>query len=249
MSGIVYKAASGALLQQMRLDMLSNNLANVNTSGFKADLPVFRVDTGQDAQQTPDSARQPTIISPLAPPMQARTDFSSGAMVKTDNPLDVAIVGKGFFEIQAPEGTRYTRKGNFMVNEDGLLSTSEGWPVMGQGGTITVDGSDIRISDQGEVFVDGDQVNAFRIVDFPEPYRLDKTGDSLFVPKEGVVPEDVEEGNAQLAQGFVEQSNVNAIRTMTELIETIRVFETYQRVIRSADDVTSKTVNEVGKVV
>lgn len=247
MSGTVYKAASGALLQQMRLDMISNNLANVNTSGYKADIPIFRVDAGQTAN-APAATHIPGTISPLAPPMEARIDFSTGALVKTGNSMDVGIVGKGFFEIQAPEGTRYTRKGNFTVNEEGQLSTLEGWPVMGTGGTIQVEGSDLRIGDQGEVYVDGDQVNALRLVDFPEPYELDKVGDSLFVPKNGAQPDEMDEGTGQVAQGFVEQSNVNAIQTMTQLIETVRVFETYQRIIRSVDDVASKTVNEVGSV-
>lgn len=248
MSGTIYKAAAGALLQQMRLDMLSNNLANVNTTGYKADTPVFRVTTNEKQTSSPSNAT-PTAgrLSPYAPPMEALTNFSPGPLAKTGNSLDVAIVGKGFFEIQAPEGSRFTRKGSFTINEDGVLSTAEGWPVMGQGGAITIDGSRIEISDVGEIYVDGEAVDTLQLVDFPEPYNLNKTGDTFFVPKSGVESQAMEEGTAQVAQGFLESSNVNAIRTMTELIETLRVFESYQRIIRSADEATAKTVSEVGR--
>lgn len=246
MSGTIYQAAAGALLQQMRLDMLSNNLANVNTTGFKADLPVFRMESAGTATQTA-SPSTPGRLSPYAPPMEARTDFEPGPLARTGNALDMAIVGKGFFEVQAPEGSRFTRKGNFTINEQGALATADGWPVMGQGGAITIDGNRVEISDQGEVYVDGEAVDTIRVVDFEEPYDLVKTGDTSFVPAPGVQPQTMEEGKSQLAQGFVESSNVNAIRTMTELIETMRVFESYQRIIRTADDATAKTVNEVGR--
>lgn len=248
MSGTIYQAAAGALLQQMRLDMLSNNLANVNTSGFKADQPVFRMNPDDTAAAAAANA-SPVRISPYAPPMEARTNYDNGPMNRTGNPLDVAIVGKGFFEIQTPDGPRFTRKGNFTVNEQGVLATAEGWPVMGQGGDIAIDEGRIEIGDQGEVRVDGEAVATIRVVDFPEPYKLVKTGDTLFKPAEGTLPQAVEEGQSQVAQGYLEASNVDAIRTMTEMIETLRVFEAYQRMIRTADDTTAKTINEVGRSV
>jgi len=247
MSGTVYQAAAGALLQQMRLDMLSNNLANVNTTGYKADIPIFRVAD----ENGPDQPPQPMLsgqLSPYAPPMSARTDLSSGPLAQTGNSLDVAIVGKGFFEVQAPEGMLYTRKGNFTINEQGLLSTADGWPVMGQGGAIAIDGSRVEINDQGDVFVDGVAVDTFRLVNFESPDQLQKTADTFFAPANGIQAQELEEGSAQVAQGFVEKSNVDPIRTMTDLIETSRVFDTYMRVMRSADEANAKTVSEVGKV-
>jgi flagellar basal-body rod protein FlgG len=118
---------------------------------------------------------------------------------------------------------------------------------LGEGGEIAIEGGRIEIGDQGEVRVDGDAVANLRVVDFPEPYNLLKTGDTLFMPAEGVQGQAVEEGESQVAQGYLEASNVNAIRTMTEMIETLRVFEAYQRIIRTADEATAKTVNEVGR--
>lgn len=244
MSGTIYQAAAGALLQQMRLDLLSNNLANVNTTGFKADLPVFRMDEA-DAPALPTVS--PGRLSPYAPPMEARTDFGAGPIARTGNALDVALAGKGFFEVQTPEGPKFTRKGNFAINDQGVLSTSEGWPVMGQGGEIAIDGGRVQIDEEGEVFVDGEPVGTLRIVDFAEPYPLVKNGDTLFKPHDGVEGLPVEPGTTKVVQGYVESSNVDAIRTMTEIIETMRVFEAYQRIIRTADEATAKTVSEVGR--
>ncbi|MBI5063344.1 MAG: flagellar hook basal-body protein, partial [Desulfatitalea sp.] len=192
MSGAIYQAAAGALLQQIRLDVLSNNLANVNTSGFKADQPIFRVNPADTA--TPSAAaNEPGRISPYAPPMEARTNYDNGPMTRTGNSLDVAIVGKGFFEIQTPDGPRFTRKGNFTVNEQGVLATAEGWPVKGEGGDIAIEEGRVEIGDQGEVRVDGDVVATIRVVDFPEPYNLVKTGDTLFMPAQGAQSQTVQE--------------------------------------------------------
>jgi flagellar basal-body rod protein FlgF len=249
MSGAIYQAAAGALIQQMRLEILTNNLANVNTTGYKADIPVFRLPKGQATGQATSAPAIPGGMTPYAPPLEARTDFEAGPFVRTGNDLDVAIQGRGFFEIQAPDGPRFTRKGNFTINAQGALATTEGWPVMGKSGPITIDGSRIDINNNGDVSVDGNLVDSLRVVDFDQPGNLSKTGGTFFVPAQGVQGRTLAEGSTQIAQGFLETSNVNAIRTMTELIETMRVFESYQRVIRTADEATDKTVNEVGRSV
>ena len=246
MSGAIYQAAAGALLQQMRLDMLSNNLANVNSSGYKADRPAFRLNTDVVPEAVAGST-VPGRLSPYAQPLEAVTDFTPGPAGRTGNPLDVAIVGDGFLEVQAPEGLRYTRNGNLTINNEGLLSTSDGWPVMGQAGEIAIDGSKVEISSQGEVYVDGEAVDAIKLVDFDQPQQLIKTGNTLFAAPDDVAGTVVDEDQVQIAQGFLEGANVDAIRTMTEVIETMRVFEAYQRIIRSVDETTAKTVNEVGK--
>lgn len=244
MSGTIYQAAAGAMIQQMRLEMISNNLANVNTAGYKEDTPVFRLNTAESLAEEDTPAAS---LQPYAPPMTARINFSPGPLIQTGNALDIAIVGKGFYEVQTPDGPRYTRNGNFTVNNEGLLSTTEGWPVMGQGGELTIDGSRIEVNDQGDVYVDGEQVGTLRVVDFPDANVLKKAGNSLFASQGNMPGQPLEEGQAHTAQGFVESSNVDAIKTMTEMIETIRVFESYQRIIRTADEATEKTVNEVGR--
>jgi flagellar basal-body rod protein FlgG len=245
MSGSIYKAAAGALQQQARLEMLSNNLANVNTIGYKADLPLFRF--AEPAQVADPVTGDVPKLSPYLSPIDQATNFSAGALRETGNPLDVAIVGSGFFAVQTPDGVQYTRKGSFSVNDQGQLSTADGSAVMGQGGAITIEGSRVEISEAGEIAVDGAVVDVLRIVDFERPYRMSKVGETRFIPAEpSLRPQ--ESGNFRIAQGAVEASNVNALRTMTEMIESLRVFESYQKAIRAADDATAKTVNEVGSV-
>lgn len=245
MSGAIYKAASGAMLQQMRLDVLSNNLANLNTSGFKADQPVFKVATDKETTTGPQNNVK---LTPYALPMEFVTNFSAGPLQNTGNKLDVAILGSGFFEVQTPEGLQYTRSGHFTVNERGVLSTPEGWPVMGQGGEIAIDGASIQIGEDGQISVDGEVAGVIRVVAFDDQTALRKTGGNLFRsdnPAAG--PADAQD--YIISQGSLEASNVDAIRTMTEIIETMRVFETYQKVIRASDDATAKTVSEVGSSV
>jgi flagellar basal-body rod protein FlgF len=242
MSGSIYKAAAGAIQQQIRLEAYANNLANVNTVAFKADQPVFRFDAPEIATETPPGGQR---LSPYALPLEYVTNFEEGPIRQTGGPLDVAIEGKGFFEVQTPDGPQYTRNGRLSINADGVLSTSEGLPIMGQGGEIAIDGSRIEISPNGEISVDGNTVGVLKVVDFNDPSKLSKVGNSLFKDANNEAgPVDAQ--TIHIVQGALEFSNVDAIRTMTEIIETLRVFETYQRVIRSADEATAKTVNEVG---
>ncbi len=243
MSGTIYKAAAGAILQQIRLESYANNLANVNTVGFKADQPVFRFDTPVISSGTADG--NTVRLSPYALPLEYVTNFEPGPLVQTGGSTDVAIVGKGFLEVQTPEGLQYTRNGSLTINADGVLSNSEGWPIMGQGGEISIDGGKMEISEEGEVIVDGDVVGVLKLVDFNDPSKLKKTANSLF-KAEGTEAGMIEAQGSRFIQGSLESSNVDAIRTMTEIIETLRVFETYQKVIRSADEATAKTVNEIG---
>lgn len=243
MSGSIYKAGSGAILQQMRLDVYANNLANVNTVGFKADQPVFQM---EEKESPTGPLNNPARLNPYAQPLEYKTNFDSGPLQQTGGQLDAAIVGTGFFEVQSPEGLQYTRSGRFSINDKGELSTPEGWPIMGQGGAISINGNSIDIGDDGQVLVDGDVVGVLRVVDFDDPSQLRKTGSTLFKadnPSAGI-----KDAQAyRISQGSLESSNVDAIRTMTEIIESMRVFETYQKVIRAADDATAKTVNEVGR--
>jgi flagellar basal-body rod protein FlgF len=242
MSGTIYKAGAGAILQQIRLEAYANNLANVNTTGFKADQPVFRFDPPEIASEAVGNTPR---LSPYALPLEYVTNFESGPLRKTSAPLDVAIVGKGFFEVQTPDGLQYTRNGSLTINAEGELSTAEGWPIMGQGGAISIEASRVEINAEGQVVADGDVVGVLKVVDFNDPSGLKKAGNSLF-KDDGAASGMVNAEGYRIAQGTLESSNVDAIRTMTEIIETLRVFETYQKVIRSADEATAKTVNEVG---
>jgi flagellar basal-body rod protein FlgG len=253
MSGGIYVAASGALLQQMRLDLLTNNLANVNSPGYKADKPIFRLPTdeanaavsGLTSRGQRPAARQ--VLSPYTPPFDSVIDFSAGALKQTGNPLDVAIVGPGFFAVDTPDGEQYTRKGSFIVDADGNLTTPDGYAVLGEGGPISVTGSQVYIDEAGNVSADGKVVGQLKLVNFAAPERLDKTGSALFAAGDPANPPQPAD-EVTLSQGYLERSNVNAVRTMTQLIETTRIFETYQKVISAMDQADGKAVTEVGKL-
>ena len=258
MSEAMYTATSGALAYQMRLEILANNLANINTIGFKEDRTIFRsylpdpVDpTGQDIQETliNNEIVSPYLLSNTLVVFEGtEIDFSSGHLKHTGNPLNLALEGNGFFTIETPEGVQYTRNGNFALNGEGLLVTQEGLTVLGEGGEIKIDGEDFLVDKEGNISVDGKQVDTLRIVDFAEPRSLEKVGNSLFASVNPTPSEITAEGFT-VNQGFLELSNVEPIRVMTEMLEVLRGYESYQKVIQSVDEVTSKAIDEVGQVV
>lgn len=249
MSGSIYLAASGAILQQRKTEIIANNLANINTPGYKEDLPIFTLqnqseETVQDQISDNSSIRQK--ISPYTPPFGVRTDFSSGPIKATGNALDLALSGDGFFAIQTADGIRYTRQGNFRLDQDGVLITQNGDNVLGQGNEIVIDGQQVAVGLDGTVEVDGEVVDQIRLVRFNDPKLLKKIGDTLFAPADGFGAE-IEEGgeDTTINQGYIELSNVNAIRSMTDMIEALRVSEAYQKVIHASDESLSKTINDV----
>ena len=174
-------------------------------------------------------------------------DFSQGPIKKTDNPFDLAQEGDGFFCVQTPEGIRYTRNGHFTLDSQGILATQDGYPVLGNGGEISIDGQHFSVDIQGNVSVDGAQVDKLRIVEFEDPLVLEKVGDTLFTARD---PNSIQEepDGVQVRQGFLELSNVDPVRMMTEMIEVLRGYESYQKAIRALDDVSAKSINEVGHV-
>ncbi len=246
MSGAMYLAAAGALVQQLRLEMLANDVANVNTLGYKGERSVFRMPQ-EDREPILASVDQVQTLSPYAPPFETAIDFSQGALQQTGNPLDVAIDGDGFFSIETPDGQQYTRQGGFTVNSEGVLTTHDGYPVLGEGGEITITQGTVEIDSQGVIYVDGDEVGQLQIIDFEKRNQLMKVGNGRFVTTD---PEAVQTRpeNYTISQGFVETANVNPIRAMTEMIETSRIFDAYQKVIQSADEATGKSIKDVGTI-
>ena len=243
----MYAASVGAFNNQQRLDVLTNNLANINTPGFKQDKLYFRVPVG--AEKEGDS--QTDYLDPQTPsgPMArgARTDFSQGILRHTDNALDLALEGKCFFCIQTPEGTHYTRNGRFTINGDGVLATMGGQPVLGKGGEIRIDGSNVHVDEGGNVSVDGSEVGTLKVVSVSQPASLEKMGNTLFALGGTGVAKEMTEG-FKVREGYLEASNVNSIRAMTEMIDISRCYESYQKTIQFLNDATKKSVGEVGRL-
>lgn len=245
MNSGLYAALSGNLAAMRRLDVISNNLANANTAGFKGDRLQFESVLASSKKQ----AQQPqgTLSdSPVFSNEQFFTDYSQGPMLQTGNTLDVALEGDGFFVVTTPQGRAYTRQGNFHLDSGGRLVTSEGYQVQG-GGPIVINGGQVDIDSKGAILVDGTPVGTLEVVDFQKPYNLQKQGEGLFVPAN---PQDTPTAvtTTTVLQGALEGSNVNVVAEMVRLIETTRYFESCQKVVRSYDDITGKAANDLGRI-
>lgn len=250
--GGMYVALSGMDAQEKLVDIISQNIANANTTGYKKLRPVFKLVVpagGQGQAQaaaaaSPDAGPLPSLnFSTLE---KTSTDFTQGGIMHTGNPGDLAIEGEGFFQVETPQGVRYTRKGSFHVDQDGNLATTEGYPLLGAGGSIGLTGPDFSFSvDQtGDVSQGGQIAGKVSVVKFPDPSRLTRVGEGYFSCPDDPAPVD----NSAIVQGSLEQSNVNIVKDLTDLIAAMRSYEGYQKYIKSSDDVTTKAVNELGRV-
>ena len=248
--GGMYVALSGMNAQEKLVDIISQNIANANTTGYKKLRPVFRLVTpaagqaqAQGASAAPAAPLPSLNFSTLE---KTSTDFSQGGIMPTGNPGDLAIEGEGFFQVETPQGVRYTRKGSFHVNQDGNLVTTEGYPLLGAGGRIGLTGPDFSFSvDQsGDVSQGGQIAGQVSVVKFPDPSKLTRVGEGYFSCPDSPVSAD----NSTIVQGSIEQSNVNIVKDLTDLIAAMRSYEGYQKYIKSSDDVTTKAVNELGRV-
>ncbi|MBV1817476.1 flagellar hook-basal body protein [Bacteroidales bacterium MSK.15.36] len=176
------------------------------------------------------------------------TDFTQGDLLDTGGTFDLALRGSGFFKVQGEDGeTYYTRDGSFTVNSMGQLTTSEGYLVMGTGGPIIINGNDVEITKDGQVFVDGNMVANLDIVDLDNKEFLRKIGDNFYRMAEDVEAEEIP-FDGELIQGFLENSNVDSINEMVEMISLLRNFETCQKAIRVQDEMMEKSANEIGRV-
>ena len=237
----LYAAAAGMINQQTMLEVITNNLANVNTSGYKRDDLSF---SGMfDPLPTPEGSN---VLNLDTVSTKFTTDFTVGGVQRTDNPLDVTIDGDGFFVIQHDNGIRYTRSGNFSLNVSGQLVTVDGYPVLGTNGIIPVHGNQVEIDNTGQVIVDGISVATLRLADFQKPYELIKAGNNTFVAANPAVVE--MPATAHVEQGFLELSNVNAVYEMAKMIESMRVYESYQKTIQLFNETLEKANSELGKI-
>ena len=268
MSKGIYTAVSGAIAQSARLDTTANNLANVNTPGFKKDRQVF-------SEYLTAYEKQPTTIEVPRVPASIESfydmqggdksyvdiagtsiDFSQGALKQTGNPLDLAVEGDGLFEVLTPQGVKLTRAGSFSIDADGVLVTKQGFPVLRDGGqgqdpqtrVMKLTAGNPTVSFSGEVYDNGQSVGKLALVNVNNRDALQKIGNNLFSFIENIDPELTVANDYKVHQGFVEGSNVNMIQEMTEMLGATRTFETLQKGIQAYDQMAQKLVNDVPKL-
>ena len=254
------------MAQSSRLDTIANNLANVNTSAFKKDRQVFS-EYLSTIERPPDAINLPRIPASIESfydmqgadnayvnPAGTFTNFDQGNLKATGSPLDLALDGRGFFEVGTPAGVRYTRNGSAQIDAEGRLVTKEGYPFLSEGTgdpnsrAITVGNRALRVSELGEVFDGPSNVGKLSVVDFANRDELQKTGSSLYALKGNARSGPEPSTDIKIQQGFVELSNVNVVEEMTDMIAANRVFEATQHAIKAHDQMDDKLVNNVGKV-
>lgn len=271
----IYAALSGSMAQALKIDTIANNIANVNTTGFKKDQQTFgeyltSIEKQPEVMQVP---RGPASIENLANNLNGTdksfvdskgtyTNFEQGSLKHTDGKLDVAIDGEGFFEVSTAQGVKLTRAGNFTINSEGKLVNKDGNTVV-----VTPDGQDASgldtegkknsfvqfsgtsqayISDSGEVFDGEKKLGKLSVIKLNNPNCLQKVGNNYYDYKANMTPEIAQMNYPSLKQGYLETSNVNIVAEMTDMIMAQRVFEGTQKAIQAYDQMEDKLINQVG---
>ncbi|MBW1644795.1 MAG: flagellar hook-basal body protein [Deltaproteobacteria bacterium] len=246
----IYTALTGSLANERRLAVLTNNLANLNASGYKRDLPLFStVLAGQGAAAGASVGVREQVAA--AVPDVVWTDFSAGSLRVTGNPLDLAIESDAFFAVRGAAGqVYYTRNGSFRLNGNKELVTVNGDLVLSRQNPprpLVVDGEDVKVSRFGEVIVDGQPVGSLRLVRFADRQGLQKLGGLGFLPTPAAgPPQPVNE--PVVAAGVLEGANVDALRAMVSLIEISREYEQQQKVISTIGDLNQMAASEIAAV-
>ena len=255
MQDSLYNGVFAALTQEFRLNIIANNLANVNTVGFKREKLSFKDVLYHYAHDfaDPNIGIKGGVIWPEADLLtqprinRSKIIFDQGPARQTQNPLDLYIEGQGFFKINTPNGVFYTRDGQFKLNEVGMLVNNHGYEVMGTGGPIQIPigTKQIVINQKGEVFADGNLVGQLDVVTISDLNELVKVGNNLFKIKDGSTAQEMP-AKVRILQGFLEESNMNPVEEMVQMIEVLRSFEAAQRVMVSTNEEDKNLINRVG---
>ena len=241
MDNTSYIALSRQMALWKQMNIVSNNVANMNTAGYKQDNALFT----SYINQTPDAAGVGAAPQFFTMDFGDFQDFGEGAFKNTGNTFDLAIKGDGFFCIETRDGEKYTRKGQFTLNEDGALTTTDGDFVMSENNTplfFAPGETEITISESGDVMTENGVIGRLKIAQFADNQKLLKTSGVLFDNREGnaVV---FGSGNYRIAQGMVEASNVNAVAEMTNLVNIQRSYDYVQQMIDEEHDRLSNTIS------
>lgn len=285
MSKGIWSAVSGSLAQSQRMEVTANNLANVNTTGFKRDEASFRkvlsnAEAAIDKEDIPRKLYQEKDFYKLDGRDKAyvvvdeiATDFSQGRLKITNNPLDVAVNGPGFFEVLTPQGVRYTRNGSFQLSANGTLVNSDGNPVLSPAPPLALDDEGnplpgqadptteeilaraitlepsgaISIANDGTISRGAQVLGQLSVVEFVDPKLMTKEGSSLY--RNDILANILPVVNqSAVKQGAIEVSNVNAVKELTNMLKATRLFEANQNLVRSYGDLEAAAVRDIGKL-
>lgn len=248
MNGL-YIAASGLFSQSRTIDVISNNIANLQTAGFKEDAVIsgsfgeqlaYRLEPGKTAEEI-------GYINSGDEVKQISTLFSQGSIEQTGGKFDFAIEGNGFFTLQKPDGTIcLTRNGRFLPDENGYLTSVQGDMVLGKNGPVQVSGGSFDVNEKGQVYINGNNTDELKITYPPDLKTLVKQKDGTFIDND--TAKQVFGSGGEIVQGALEASNVDMITEMTNIIASSRSFQACSQLIRTMDQILQKSANEVGKL-
>ncbi|MBT4288546.1 MAG: flagellar hook basal-body protein [Deltaproteobacteria bacterium] len=238
---------------QKKMDAVSNNLANVNTPGFKRDTVVFKEYynklVGQDLESAEEHIVQSEFQTPYSrgsssfaivdhiSPMMHKGDFKA-----TNNPNDLALQTDGFFVVDSSQGLRYTRNGQFLRDGQGYLTTTIGDRVLGKTGAIKITGQDFIVESDGRILVDNAEIDQFKVVIFEQPFRLTKLGNSYWVPGSNT-QKPIDNDNFVVQQGSIESSNVDSVLETVEMITVNRSYEAVQKAMHAKGGLDEKSIS------
>jgi len=242
------------LARTSRQEVVANNIANSDVPGFKRD-GIFLKELGEARRK--GSGGYPVWREHRV--AGAYIDFEQGALRQTNSPQHLALNGPGFFQVRTPQGDMYTRNGEFSINNQGVLVTNLGHPVLDdRGGQIRLDGRDFTVNEDGEILEEGAVKGKVAIHDFEKDQdglyqdpdgvtRLERVQNGFFIPKPGVNRVALSP-DTKVRQGFLEQGNNNPVNQLVEMIDLLRAYEADRRAIRAQDDTLRRAVNDVGNI-
>lgn len=237
----IFSSLQGAKIRELQLEVLANNLANMQTSGYKEQHLSFTSEVNKNLNQNDELAKA------QAPVKKGETyiNMAQGGVERSGNPLDLAIQGPGFFSVQTPDGVGYTRNGEFTLNAQGQLVNQSGLPVLTSNGPVTIPaGAKVTISQNGDIMADNNQLGTLQILEFDKPEKMKALGNN-FYSAEGLTSTAAQ--NSQVLQSHVERSNVNLVSNITRIIEVSRAYESLQKTISQQID-ASKLLNQIAKI-
>ena len=254
MSGMTSLVQAAGVIEH-KMETVANNLANVNTVGFKEDQPSFREVLSNVQRIVPESLEERFLSHEYLDDYvgmdksavivdEVGKNFEPGRMRSTGNKLDFALTNEGFFTIETPEGERFTRNGHFEIDSEGRIVTDDGYFVLGEKGVITAKNGSVEVNESGQVYVDGIISDSFRLVKFRHQHQLQKLGRGFFAP---VNIDDLPKisKDIQIRQGMLEDSNVNSMLEMTRMISATRAYESVHKAISRIDRLNEKAISLV----
>lgn len=221
-------------IDQIKLQAISNNVANMNTPAFKTEI----------LEQMPfNDLLVPSTTEALSQVQREELNIQ-GTLTQTNNPKDFALSGTGYFQVQGEQGVYYTRRGDFHVSNKGKLVTATGEAVLGQSGVIQIEGDNFTVDSQGGLFFESRKVDQLQLAHFEHPASLRYVGNSLYKSEESPAAGNQ---NTKILQGFIEHSNTKSITEMLNMVSTSRHFEASQKVMRTANNLLAAAINQLGE--